>query len=50
MYVTKHVLNATGVVYLGLEVQSLVGITFSLLDCAVDNASLTGKVTHYHFT
>jgi len=30
--VTKQTLNSVRVVYLGFEVQSLVGITFSLLD------------------
>lgn len=46
----KNVLKATGVVYLDLKVQSLVGITSSSLDYIIYIGSLTQMVKQYHFT
>lgn len=50
MYVIKHVLKATAVVYPDLKVETLVGITSSFLDYIIYIAFLTLMVKLYHFT
>lgn len=50
MYVTKHVLKATGVVYLDLKVQSSVGITSNFLYYIICITSLTQMVKQCSFT
>lgn len=49
MYVIKHVLKATGFVYLDLKVRSLMGLISSFLDYIIYTAYLTQMVEQYYF-